>query len=337
MFHNFIAIMWSPLGSSRKRHSINLICPCITLRFMAIIWHLKELRGTISFRSSDEGTCRRVEGSERVLGKGSSASFQNGTGEGIRFREIYFTLPWGFLLNITRYISSSTLLLKNKPTQGFLYKTVYDMDHSCFIAVGLKDTAQVSPAQSGDSNSSPLLPQLLLTASLPGNPPGSISVVTMMQTSPGIWKPRQNLQSKFTGKARNVLIYGIFKFLHSSKMFAPEKESYDQLRQCIKKQRHHFANKGPCSQSYGFSNSHLWLWELDYKEAECQSIDVFKLWCWRRLLRVPWTTRKSNQSILKEISPEYSLEGLMRKLKLQYSDAKCRFTGKDPDAGNDWR
>ena len=54
------------------------------------------------------------------------------------------------------------------------------------------------------------------------------------------------------------------------------------------------------------------------KKAECRRIDAFELWCWRRLLRVPWTTRRSNQSILKEISPEYSLEGLMLKLKLQY-------------------
>ena len=54
------------------------------------------------------------------------------------------------------------------------------------------------------------------------------------------------------------------------------------------------------------------------KKGEHQSIDVFELWCWRRLLRVPWTARRSNQSILKEISPEYSLEGLMLKLKLQY-------------------
>ena len=54
------------------------------------------------------------------------------------------------------------------------------------------------------------------------------------------------------------------------------------------------------------------------KEAECQKIDAFELWCWRRLLRVPWTARRSNQPILKEISPEYSLEGLMLKLKVQY-------------------
>ena len=54
------------------------------------------------------------------------------------------------------------------------------------------------------------------------------------------------------------------------------------------------------------------------KKAECRRIDAFELWCWRRLLRVPWTARRSNQSILKEFSPEYSLEGLMLKLKLQY-------------------
>ena len=58
------------------------------------------------------------------------------------------------------------------------------------------------------------------------------------------------------------------------------------------------------------------IWTI--KKVECQKIDAFELWCWRRLLRVPWTARRSNQSILKEISPEYSLEGLMLKLKLQY-------------------
>ena len=85
----------------------------------------------------------------------------------------------------------------------------------------------------------------------------------------------------------------------------------------IKKQRHYLANKGPSSQGYVFSNSHVWMWELDYK-AERQRIDAFELWCWRRLLRVPWSTRRPNQSILKEISPGCSLEGLMLKLKLQY-------------------
>ena len=101
-------------------------------------------------------------------------------------------------------------------------------------------------------------------------------------------------------------------------MLTPWKKSYDQPRQHIKQQRHYFANKGPSSQGYGFSSGHVWMWELDYKESW-----VLKNWCfwtvvWRRLLRVPWTARKSNQSILKEISPEYSLEGLMLKLKRQY-------------------
>ena len=60
------------------------------------------------------------------------------------------------------------------------------------------------------------------------------------------------------------------------------------------------------------------MWELDYKESWAPRIDAFELWCWGRLLRVPWPARRSNQSILKEISSEYSLEGLMLKLKLQY-------------------
>ena len=76
------------------------------------------------------------------------------------------------------------------------------------------------------------------------------------------------------------------------------------------------------------------------KKAECWRIGAFE-WCWRRLLIVPWIARISNQSILKEISPEYSLEGLMLKLKLQHflwpSDTKNWLIGKDPDAGKDWR
>ena len=87
--------------------------------------------------------------------------------------------------------------------------------------------------------------------------------------------------------------------------------SSHEPRQCMKKQRYHFDNKSPYSQSYGFSSSHVWMWELDHKEG-------WVLWCWTKLLRVPWTARRSNQSILKEISPEYSLEGLVVKLKLQY-------------------
>ena len=86
----------------------------------------------------------------------------------------------------------------------------------------------------------------------------------------------------------------------------------------IKKQRYYFANKGPSSQGYGFSSGHVWMWELGCKETEHWRIDAFELWCWRRHLRVPWTARKSNQSILKEISPGCSLEGLILRLKLQY-------------------
>ena len=101
-------------------------------------------------------------------------------------------------------------------------------------------------------------------------------------------------------------------------MLTPWKESYDQPRQHIKKQRHYFANKGPSSQGYGFSRGHVWMWELDYKESWAPKNWCFWTVVWRRLLRVPWTARRSNQSILKEISPEFSLEGLMLKLKLQY-------------------
>ena len=103
------------------------------------------------------------------------------------------------------------------------------------------------------------------------------------------------------------------------KTLAPWKKSYDQPRQHIKKQRHYFANKGPSSQSYGFSSSHVWMWELGHKESWAP-----KNWCLgtvvleKTLLRVPWTARRSSHSILKEISPECSLEGLTLKLKLQY-------------------
>ena len=102
-------------------------------------------------------------------------------------------------------------------------------------------------------------------------------------------------------------------------MLAPWKKSYDQSRQHIKKQRHYFTNKVPSSQNYGFSSSHVWMWELYYKQSW-----VPKNWCFwtvvleKTLERVPWTARRSNLSILKEISPEYSLEVLTLKLKLQY-------------------
>ena len=101
-------------------------------------------------------------------------------------------------------------------------------------------------------------------------------------------------------------------------MHAYLKKSYDQPRQHIKKQRYYFANKGLSSQSYGFSSSHVWMWQLDNKKGW-----VPKKWCFwtvvlEKTLEIPWTARRSNQSILKEVSPEYSLKGLM--LKVQHLD-----------------
>ena len=86
--------------------------------------------------------------------------------------------------------------------------------------------------------------------------------------------------------------------------------------------------------SFGFSSSHVWMWEMDHKESW-----VLETWCcWRRLLRVPWTARRSNKSILKETSPGCSLEGLMLKLKVQYFVHLMWswLIGKDPDAGRNW-
>ena len=104
-------------------------------------------------------------------------------------------------------------------------------------------------------------------------------------------------------------------------MLAPWRKSYDQPRQHIKKQKHYFANKGPKVKAMVFSvvmYDYVMYESWTIKKAEHQRIDAFDLCCWRRLLRVPWTARRSNQSLLKEINPEYSLEGLMLKLKLQY-------------------
>ena len=104
---------------------------------------------------------------------------------------------------------------------------------------------------------------------------------------------------------------------HEIKTLAPWKKSYDKPRQHIKKQKHYFADKGPSSQSSVFSSSHVWIkwscWTI--KKAEHWRIDAFELWCWRKLLRVPWTAWRSHHSTQKEIKPEYSLEGLMLKLQ----------------------
>ena len=101
-------------------------------------------------------------------------------------------------------------------------------------------------------------------------------------------------------------------------MLTPWKESYDQPRQHIKKQRHYFIHKVHLVKAMVFPVVMYACESWTIKKAECRRIDAFELWCWRRLLRVPWAARRSNQSILKEISPGCSLEGLMLKLKLQY-------------------
>ena len=97
---------------------------------------------------------------------------------------------------------------------------------------------------------------------------------------------------------------------------APWKKSYDKLRQHIKKQRHHFANKVGIIKAMVFPVVMYGCESWTIKKIESQRTESFKLCCWRGLLRVPWTTRRLNQSILKKINPEYSLEGLMLKLKL---------------------
>ena len=103
-------------------------------------------------------------------------------------------------------------------------------------------------------------------------------------------------------------------------MLAPWKKSLTNLDGIIKSRDITFPTKVRLVKAMAFP---VVMYEHEsqaIKNAERQRTDAFKLWCWRRLLRVPWTTRRSSQSLLKEISPEYSLEGLMLKLKLQYFD-----------------
>ena len=104
----------------------------------------------------------------------------------------------------------------------------------------------------------------------------------------------------------------------NSEMLAPWKKSYYQARQHSKKQIYYFANKGPFAKAMVFPLVTHVCESWTIKKAEHRRTDTSELWCWRRLLRVPWTARRSNQSIVKEISPEYSLEELMLKLILQY-------------------
>jgi len=101
-------------------------------------------------------------------------------------------------------------------------------------------------------------------------------------------------------------------------MLAPWNKSYANLESMLKSTNITFPTKVHLVKAMVFLVVMYGCESWTIKKAEHQRIDAFELWCWRRLLRIPWTARRSNQSILKEISPEYSLEGLMLKLKLQY-------------------
>ena len=123
-------------------------------------------------------------------------------------------------------------------------------------------------------------------------------------------------------------------------MLTPWKKNYDQTRQHIKKQRYYFANKGPSSQSYGFPVVMYGFESWIIKKVECQRTDAFELWYWRRLLRVPWTAKRSNQSILKEINPgtftgRTDAEAEVEAPILWPPDSKSQLIRKDPDAGTD--
>ena len=116
------------------------------------------------------------------------------------------------------------------------------------------------------------------------------------------------------------------------------REIYDELRQCIRKQRHHFANKGPCSQSYGFSRSHVHMWELDHKEGW-----VPKNWCFQIVVLEKSPERPLDCKELKAVNPKgdqpwiFIGRTVAEVLILWPADVKNWFIGKDPDAGKDWR
>ena len=125
----------------------------------------------------------------------------------------------------------------------------------------------------------------------------------------------------------------------NSKMLDPWKESYDKPRQCIKKQRHYFTNKGPYSQSYDFSSSHVRMWELDHNVGWALKNWCFQIVVLEKTLESPLDSKEINPVNSKENHLEYSLEGL--KLKLEGlifwpPDVKSWLNGKDPDAGKDW-
>ena len=122
-------------------------------------------------------------------------------------------------------------------------------------------------------------------------------------------------------------------------MLAPWKKSCDKPRQHIKNQIHTLPTKVHLVKTMVFPVVMYRCESWTIKKAEYQRMNAFGLWCWRRLLRVPWTSRRSNQSILKEINPEYSLEGYEAEDEMPIlwpPVVKKWLIGKDPDAGRDW-
>ena len=121
-------------------------------------------------------------------------------------------------------------------------------------------------------------------------------------------------------------------------MLTPLKESYDYPRQHIKKQRHYFANKVHLVNATVFPIVMYGCESWTIKKAEHRRMDAFELWCWRRLLRVPWTARRSNQSILKEVSWVFigRTDVEAETPILWPPDAKSQLIWKDPDGGKDW-
>ena len=129
------------------------------------------------------------------------------------------------------------------------------------------------------------------------------------------------------------------KWKKKNKKFTPWKESYDKTRQCIKKQRHYFAIKGPYIQSYGFSNSHVWIWELDHKEDW-----ALKTWCfWIAMLEK--TLESPLDCKIKPVNPKGNQPWILigrtdaeAEAPILWSpDIKSQLIWKDPDAGKDWR
>ena len=144
----------------------------------------------------------------------------------------------------------------------------------------------------------------------------------------------------------------IFDFIFLGSKITKDSDCSHEIKRCLllgrkamtnpgsvlKRQKHHFVNKGPYSQSYGFSSSHLQMWELDHKKDKCRRIDGFKLWCWRRLLRVPFDS-KEIKSVNPKGNPPWIFIGRTdaEAPTLWPPDVKSWLTGKDPDAQKDWR